>query len=85
LDMSGNVWEWVADDWEPDPAKHVGTVDPLVSGNSTRGLLRGGSWDFSGAYATTTRRLPLDAGEGHVSQGVRCAKNSAEEAPPKAN
>jgi formylglycine-generating enzyme required for sulfatase activity len=44
-DMHGNVWEWCEDNWHPDysGARPVdGSVWP--GGDSTRRILRGGSW-----------------------------------------
>lgn len=72
-DMAGNVWEWVADGWDPAPS---GTVDPVVPANAALGVLRGGGWDFSAPYARTFSRLKFSAATGHVSTGVRCARDA---------
>jgi formylglycine-generating enzyme required for sulfatase activity len=77
LDMGGNVWEWVADDYAPAPADEV--TDPLVttaeaSDAPLRGILRGGSWDYGPESAKTTYRLPFVADAGNASTGIRCAR-----------
>jgi formylglycine-generating enzyme required for sulfatase activity len=77
FDMSGNVWEWVADTYEPQLTLVANAVDPLVTGPSGRGVLRGGSWDFAASHADTAHRLPYDPAEGHVATGVRCAADEA--------
>jgi eukaryotic-like serine/threonine-protein kinase len=73
FDMSGNVWEWVEDTYEPQLALIAKPDDPLVVGISGRGVLRGGSWDFAVSHADAAHRLPYDPAEGHVASGVRCA------------
>jgi formylglycine-generating enzyme required for sulfatase activity/serine/threonine protein kinase len=88
LDMAGNVWEWVADGWDAYPAAaavDAGATDaspraildprsPLVP--TGKGILRGGSWDYSVSSAKTTYRLPFAATSGNVSTGVRCARDA---------
>jgi formylglycine-generating enzyme required for sulfatase activity len=76
LDVGGNVWEWVADDFANYTAAEA--TDPLVtvtdSGDTPlRGVLRGGSWDYGPESSKTTYRLPFIADAGNASTGARCA------------
>ncbi|MEO8876445.1 MAG: bifunctional serine/threonine-protein kinase/formylglycine-generating enzyme family protein [Polyangiaceae bacterium] len=73
-DMSGNVWEWVADGYEAYPTSDV--TDPLVPATGLRAVLRGGSWDYSIGAARTTSRLVLSRGVAQISTGFRCAKDT---------
>jgi len=75
-DMSGNVWEWVADGFSDYPSHEV--TDPFVApapGPEAKGVLRGGSFDYAITVAKTTSRLALLRTAGHVSTGFRCAKS----------
>jgi formylglycine-generating enzyme required for sulfatase activity len=73
LDMAGNVWEWVADGWNPEAYKQGPRTDPLEPLTGEKGILRGGGWDFDRLRAKSTYRLPFPKTTGHVSTGVRCA------------
>ena len=75
LDMSGNVWEWVADGWDPTAYAHGAVVDPRAPATPDRGVLRGGGWDFSPSAARSTYRLAFDRACGQISTGFRCAKD----------
>jgi formylglycine-generating enzyme required for sulfatase activity len=75
FDMSGNVWEWVQDAWDEKAYQRERAVDPVVVGNTLRGVLRGGSWDFAPDGAHAGYRLVFDQRLGLVSTGVRCARD----------
>ncbi|WP_437686135.1 SUMF1/EgtB/PvdO family nonheme iron enzyme [Sorangium sp. So ce176] len=75
LDMAGNVWEWVADGWDPGAYAKGARTDPLVPATGSKGVLRGGSWDFSASTARSTYRLAFDREAGDVSTGFRCARS----------
>ncbi len=54
-DMSGNVWEWVQDQYY-DYTEETQT-NPLGTGNKTTGISKGGSWsDFSRLCRITIRK-----------------------------
>jgi formylglycine-generating enzyme required for sulfatase activity len=75
LDMAGNVWEWVSDGWGAYPSGEV--KDPRVSFPAgSRGILRGGSWDYAVTSSKTTYRLPYHATAGNQSTGFRCARDA---------
>lgn len=45
FDMSGNVWEWVQDCWNPDYKNAPTDGSAWLSGNCNRRVARGGAWD----------------------------------------
>jgi len=70
FDMSGNVWEWTADDYAPYPGA-VAPDTPAFTG--TKKVIRGGSWRFGADSARCGLRYthrPQDKG---FSLGVRLA------------
>jgi formylglycine-generating enzyme required for sulfatase activity len=54
-DMSGNVWEWVADSWH-DNYTGAPTDGSAWQGSSTKRVLRGGSWIGATRTARATGR-----------------------------
>jgi formylglycine-generating enzyme required for sulfatase activity len=44
-DMHGNVWEWTEDCWNPNYVGAPPNADPRRSGDCSRHVVRGGSWD----------------------------------------
>jgi formylglycine-generating enzyme required for sulfatase activity len=62
-DMSGNVWEWTADEYCPYPDGPA--TDPRLACGSDRRVIRGGSWAFDGGSARCGVRYshrPQDSG-----------------------
>lgn len=75
LDMAGNVWEWVADSFDPKAYAEAPPQDPYVNKANDKGVMRGGSWDFNTTVAKSTFRLKFDRRIGQIATGVRCAKH----------
>lgn len=73
LDLAGNVFEWVADGYAPYEAGE--RSDPLVPPGNKKGIIRGGSWDYSAQAAKTTFRTSWISDAGNASIGFRCARS----------
>ncbi|MBI5598607.1 MAG: SUMF1/EgtB/PvdO family nonheme iron enzyme [Deltaproteobacteria bacterium] len=76
-DMSGNVWEWVDDEYLP----HAGSDYASPEFGSKYRILKGGSWwdcmfYGCGISAPTFNRSFFDAGTKNDSFGLRCAKDA---------
>lgn len=69
LDMVGNVWQWVADDYRPYP-EHTSTFRIPADAK----VIRGGSFESDKNHATTTTRNLDHAITRSPQIGFRCAK-----------
>ena len=73
-DMSGNVWEWVADCWHADYVGVPSDRSAWQSGDCSVRVLRGGSWDDVPGDLRSTDRGTDTAGSLGRKVGFRLAR-----------
>ena len=73
VDMIGNAWEWVADEFSLYPGNTESTpeLDPSI----TYRVIRGGAYDGNKVHDATYRGF-LDGSQPYPKVGFRCAKNA---------
>jgi len=76
FDMSGNLWEWVADWQSPTYYEKSPEQDPKGPAASRFRVIRGGSWNDYEAKNLRAAVRPGFAPDGrHANIGFRCAKD----------
>jgi formylglycine-generating enzyme required for sulfatase activity len=70
LDMSGNVWQWCADDYKPYPGHTSAFAIP-----EDAKVIRGGSYKSDSEHVTATTRNTDHATTRSPVIGFRCAKS----------
>ncbi len=73
-DVHGNVWEWVQDCWNDSYAGAPGDGSAWESGNCSRRVLRGGSWDDVPRVLRAASRGRDDTGFRGSYAGFRVAR-----------
>jgi serine/threonine-protein kinase len=80
LDLSGNLWEWTSSDYKEYPGGKIFVPD----GYSNLKVIRGGSFESTGKYATATLRSgwpatrinwPVGTEPSYSQTGFRCAQD----------
>jgi len=70
-DMTGNVWEWCLDTFDPAFYSRSPVDDPVNSAEGNQRVERGGSWAFTEDYCRTAFRMPLEPNESYDTLGFR--------------
>ncbi len=81
-DLAGNVWEYVADAWNPRVYTETPRTDPGGPVGGSAHVLRGGGWSTFGTNMRVANRMSdLVAGS---ASGVRCARPTVPAIPDPA-
>ena len=77
-DMSGNVYEWCADNYHSDYTGAPGDGSAwTIGGEANSAVLRGGSWDYYDDFlCRSAYRIRIDRNLRYIDVGFRCARAS---------
>lgn len=75
-DMAGNVWEWVADQYDEGSYGKSPEWNPTGRSSGEKRIARGGAWDSASAYVRSSYRLRLSPTFRLDNIGFRCAQNA---------
>jgi formylglycine-generating enzyme required for sulfatase activity len=75
LNLAGNVWEWVSDEYNASYQANSPASDPSAQPGSDRRVARGGSWQDPGWATLASFRFSFPASQSGSAIGFRCARS----------
>lgn len=74
LDMAGNAWEWVADEYDPEYYTYAPSVNPRGPDSGDGHVLKGGGWAENKAFTRCAGRV--GGNPGSLLMGFRCVMDA---------